>query len=58
LLGISEDGTLTVLAAARKFKRLGEVKLGETTRSTPALREDALLVRTDSTLIRVGKPKQ
>lgn len=58
LVGIAEDGTVTILAADRKFKKLGEVSLGETTRSTPALREDCMLVRSDSVLIRVGQPKQ
>jgi outer membrane protein assembly factor BamB len=56
LVGISEDGTVTVLAADREFKELGRSKLGETTRSTPALREDCMLVRTDSQLIRIGRP--
>lgn len=56
LVGISEDGTVTVLAAGREFQELGQVKLGEMTRSTPALREDCMLVRTDSTLMRIGRP--
>ncbi len=58
LIGIAEDGTLTILSASSTFKKLGEVKLGETTRSTPALREDCLLVRTDSKLMRIGKPSK
>jgi outer membrane protein assembly factor BamB len=55
LVGIAEDGTVTIVSATRTFKALGQVKLGETTRSTPALREDCMLVRTDSTLMRIGR---
>ncbi len=57
LLGIAENGTLTVLSASRNFQQLGKVELEEITRSTPLLAEDYLLVRTDSHLICVGKPK-
>lgn len=55
LVGIAEDGTVTVLAADREFQQLGEVKLGESIRSTPALREDCMLIRTDSSLVRIGR---
>lgn len=55
LIGISEDGVVTVLAAEAQFKNHGQVKLGETTRATPALHKDCILVRSDSTLTRVGK---
>ncbi|MGN6135151.1 MAG: outer membrane protein assembly factor BamB family protein [Aureliella sp.] len=55
LIGIADDGTVTILAADRSFKELGQIKLGETIRSTPAAREDCLLIRTESTLLRVGK---
>ena len=57
LIGIAEDGTVTILSATRDFKEFGTVKLGETTRSTPLLSKDYLLVRTDSKLICAGKPK-
>jgi hypothetical protein len=56
LIGIAEDGTLTVLAATRDFKEIGTVELKETTRATPLVAEDYLLVRTNSKLICVGKP--
>ena len=56
LIGTADDGTVTIIAADRQYKLLGKVKLGETTRSTPAAREDCMLFRSDSTLIRVGKP--
>lgn len=55
LIGISEEGVVTILAADRTFKNFGEVKLGETTRSTPALSEDRVLVRSDSKLLCIGK---
>ena len=58
LIGIADDGTVTILAADRTFKELGQVKLGEMTRSTPALREDCMLLRTDSRLIRVGRTSE
>ncbi|MEZ6137384.1 MAG: PQQ-binding-like beta-propeller repeat protein [Pirellulaceae bacterium] len=57
LLGIAEDGTLTVLAASAEFKEFGTVKLEDTVRATPLLHEDYVLIRTDSKLICVGKPK-
>lgn len=55
LIGITEDGTVTILAADAQFKQLGQVKLGDTTRATPALHTDFVLVRSDSALTRVGK---
>jgi outer membrane protein assembly factor BamB len=58
LIGIAEDGTATILAAAREFQEIGKVKLGETTRATPAAREDCLLLRTASQLICVGQPNR
>lgn len=57
LIGIAEDGTLTVLAASREFKELGTVNLEETTRATPVVTQDFMLVRTDSHLMRIGHPK-
>lgn len=58
LVGISDDGTVTVLAADRRYQQLGQVKLGQNIRSTPALREDCMLLRTDTTLLRIGKPDE
>ena len=55
LVGIADDGTVTILAADRTYKLVGQVKLGDTIRSTPAVREDCMLVRTDSTLRRIGQ---
>ncbi len=56
LIGIAEDGTVTMLAASREFKELGEVKLEDTCRATPALNEHFILFRTHSRLLCVGKP--
>jgi len=57
LIGIDDEGTVTILSASRSFQELGKVKLGEVTRSTPLLAENYLLVRTDTKLICVGKPQ-
>ncbi len=56
LVGISEDGTVTILAATAEFTELGRVKLEETCRATPALGEHFGLFRTASRLICVGRP--
>ncbi len=56
LIGISEDGTLTVLAASTEFREFGSIRLGDTVRATPLLNQDYILVRTDSKLICVGQP--
>lgn len=57
LIGIDEEGTVTILAASRSFREFGRVKLGEVTRSTPLLAENYVLIRTDSKLMCVGKPQ-
>jgi outer membrane protein assembly factor BamB len=56
LVGIAEDGTLTVLSATEEFQNFGSISLGETTRATPAVAENYLLVRTDTKLICIGNP--
>ena len=56
LIGIAEDGTVTILAAAAEFSELGSIKLEETCRATPALSEHFILLRTQSRLICVGSP--
>jgi outer membrane protein assembly factor BamB len=50
LVGISQDGVVTVLAAEKDFKNLGEVRLEQTVRSTPAATKDRLLIRSDEQL--------
>jgi outer membrane protein assembly factor BamB len=57
LIGIDEEGTVSILSASRSFQELGKVKLGEVTRSTPLVAENYLLIRTDTKLICVGKPQ-
>ena len=57
LIGVDEEGTVTILAASRSFREFGRVKLGEVTRSTPLLAENYVLIRTDSKLMCVGKPQ-
>jgi outer membrane protein assembly factor BamB len=57
LLGVDEQGTVTILSASRSFQKLGKVELGETTRSTPLLAENYLMIRTDAHLICVGNPQ-
>lgn len=56
LIGIAEDGTVTILAASSGFHELGSVKLNSTCRATPALSEHFILFRTDEKLLCVGKP--
>ncbi|MEM7475698.1 MAG: PQQ-binding-like beta-propeller repeat protein [Planctomycetota bacterium] len=56
LIGIAEDGTLTVLAASSSFRELGSIQLNDMTRATPLVSKDFLLVRTDSKLICIGNP--
>lgn len=51
LIGISEDGMVTILKAGSQFEKLGEVKLEETIRSTPAVTQNELLIRTDKHLL-------
>lgn len=57
LIGTAEDGKVTILAASRDYKVLGEESLGENSKSTPALNTDCILFRTNSQLIRIGLPK-
>ncbi|HBE69543.1 MAG TPA: serine/threonine protein kinase [Planctomycetaceae bacterium] len=54
LLGISEDGLVTILAASKNFEKLGEIKLGENTKATPCVGADYLLIRTEKHLTKVG----
>ena len=57
LVGIAEDGTVTILAASASFRELGVVKLEDTTRATPLVADDFILFRTDGKLLCVGDPK-
>ncbi|MFO0913850.1 MAG: PQQ-binding-like beta-propeller repeat protein [Pirellulales bacterium] len=52
---ISETGELVVLAADTKYQVLSKLPLGEPSRSTPALTDDRLYIRTDSTMYCIGQ---
>ncbi len=51
---IGEDGTLYVVRASDKFESMAKIDLGESARSTPAVANGMLYLRTDSHLIAVG----
>lgn len=51
---ISEEGTVRVLAASKKFQVLGEIPLGEDSRSTPAVSNGRMYLRTNSQLFSIG----
>lgn len=55
IYAIAQDGKLIVLAAAKKFEKLGEFELGEGSHSTPAVADGRLLLRTESHLTCIGK---
>ncbi len=52
---MDEDGNLLVIAVSDEFKLVSKHELGETTRSTPAIANNKLYLRTDAHLICVGK---
>ncbi|HEV3006122.1 MAG TPA: PQQ-binding-like beta-propeller repeat protein [Pirellulales bacterium] len=51
---IREDGEVTVVAAADEFKLLGRNPLGEESRSTPAVADGRMYLRSYSRLVSVG----
>jgi outer membrane protein assembly factor BamB len=57
IYAVSREGQVVVIAAADKFKLLGQTQLGEPSQSTPAVSDGVLLLRTDSQLLAVGKTK-
>ena len=57
IYAVSSDGDVLVLAADRKFKRLGKSSLGEASRATPAVSGGVLYLRTESQLFSVGGKK-
>lgn len=57
LIGIAEDGTVTVLAASASFRELGVAHLEDTTRATPLVAKDFIIFRTDSKLLCIGSPQ-
>jgi outer membrane protein assembly factor BamB len=54
IFGVTVDGEVIVLAAQPTFKLLARNSLGESTRATPAVANDRMYLRTDSSLICVG----
>ncbi len=55
---ISESGDVVVLAAARTFRKLGRMPLGEECRSTPAVAGGVMYLRTVSHLYSLGEGNQ
>ena len=53
---VAMDGEVVVLAAEKEFKELGRVQLGEGCRSTPAIANGCLYLRTFSQLMSIGGP--
>lgn len=51
---MDEDGVLVTVAAAKEFELLGKSPLGEASRSTPAVAQGRMYLRTYSHLISVG----
>lgn len=51
---LNETGETTVVAPGTTFKEMAKNQLKGRTLATPAIMEDALLIRTDSTLVRVN----
>ncbi len=51
---IDEDGVVVVLAADEKFQLLGRSPLGEASRSTPAVANGRMYLRTYSHLVSIG----
>ncbi len=53
---VAMDGEVVVLAAEKEFQELGRVQLGEGCRSTPAIANGCLYLRTFSQLMSIGGP--
>lgn len=53
---ISTDGEVAAIKAADEFELVGRSPLGETSRSTPAIANGRMFLRSESHLIAVGKP--
>jgi outer membrane protein assembly factor BamB len=54
---VGDDGLVTVLAAAKEFRLLGQNPLGEPTRATPAVSGGRLYFRTNSQLFSLSGKK-
>lgn len=56
LYNIDDEGVVVVLAADRMYKELGRNPLGDPSRSTPAVADGRMYLRTFSSLISLGGP--
>ncbi|MBX3411724.1 MAG: PQQ-binding-like beta-propeller repeat protein [Pirellulales bacterium] len=54
---VSDDGEVMVLRAGEEFEELGKIPLGEECRSTPAVADGRLYIRTVSQLFSIGGKK-
>lgn len=54
---VDVDGTVVVIAASDEFEMLGRNKLGDSCRSTPAVHQGTLFIRTTNKLFSVGGEK-
>ena len=54
IFGVSKDGEVVVLAADKEFKLLARNSLGEPCQATPAVADDRMYFRTESSLICLG----
>jgi len=52
----SEDGEVFVIEAGNEYREIAKVPLGERVMATPAISGGALFVRTDRSLIAIGRP--
>ncbi|MEM7311665.1 MAG: PQQ-binding-like beta-propeller repeat protein [Planctomycetota bacterium] len=54
LIGVDEEGTVTVLDAARTYRKLGQTKLPGPSRATPAAAQGRVFFRTETQLMALG----
>ena len=55
IFATSEKGIVTVFKAGKKFEIIGQNDMEEKTYATPAIVDDALIIRTESMLYRIEK---
>ncbi len=56
IFAMSEDGTTYVIPAGPEFKVIGQNVLDEFTMASPAIHQNSLLIRTATSLYRIGNP--
>ena len=57
IFAMSEDGTTYVIQAGPEFKVIGQNVLDEFTMASPAIHQNSLLIRTATSLYRIGNPQ-